>query len=252
MLSRSVSQFLSALVLVGILVSPTSLLAGADELTLYTAFAAERDLAGGWQERAIREGDTLRSGEGVKILFETNRPAHVYVVLVDSGGKANQLFPPEGQPARVSGREAVELPPGDGWLFLDDRTGRETIYVIARLEPLGDLRPLLDRLEAQTADRDDALVDQAVVEWVRDPVQRPRPPAASGPRTDLPDGGPAADKPVERNKPMLIAGVVRGIKVVQKTSSFRFKRSGGATAQMQAAGISDRGAVIRAVSFLHR
>ena len=44
--------------------------------------------------------------------------------------------------------------------------------MLARLEPLTDLAPLLATLEAFGPGREDALADQAVVEWVRDPVKR--------------------------------------------------------------------------------
>ncbi len=216
-----------------------------DKLMLYTAFVAEQDVPGGWKEKAIRDNDVLESGDGVKIFFEPNRDAHVYVLMLDSAGKAQVLFPAPGDDARVAGGTMQQLPPGQkDWFFLDQSTGRETLYVLARLEPLTDLAPLLATLEAFGPGREDALADQAVVEWVRDPVKRKKRCGKKKKSKDCRKRPPP--------KPMLIAGVVRGIKVVGKTKPIQVPLTGRPPAPMQAQATEDRGAVVRAVSFIHR
>ncbi|MEO1173053.1 MAG: FlgO family outer membrane protein, partial [Myxococcota bacterium] len=50
----------------------------AAPLTLSTLFLAERKVDGRYEDIQIRDGSTLRSGDGIKISFEVNRDAYVY------------------------------------------------------------------------------------------------------------------------------------------------------------------------------
>lgn len=101
----------------------------------------------------VREGERLRSNDDVKIHFRTNADAYVYVVWVDTHGKATLQFPSRdaGSDNQVQGGRVHSAPQkASDWYFLDGHTGAETLYLVASYERLTDLTALLRRAEAGT------------------------------------------------------------------------------------------------------
>ncbi len=207
----------------------------APPLTLSTLFLGERKVGERYQEVVLRDGGMLRSGDGLKIVFQTSREAHVYALLLDSAGKASVIFPGDDFELanRVKAGKQVELPPGDLWFFLDDQPGTETIYVLASLKPMPQIAALATRLEAMGAGRDDRVADREVAEFVsRGAVKRRK-------------------KKKKKKRPILIAGVVRGIGGVKKGSVTRVKLSDGSEVKQAQEMLTGEGAVVRALSFRH-
>ena len=204
-------------------------------LTLSTIFLGERKVGNSYEEVVIREGSTLRSGDGLKIVFETNRDAYVYALLLDSGGKGNVIFPSENfaMSNHVRGGQQIEIPSSGLWFFLDNQVGTETIYVLASLEPMPRIGELAARLEAMGARRDHAAADKEVADFVtRGAVKR--------------------KKKKRPSKPIVIAGVVRGIGGVKKGGTSRIRLSDGRMVERTREMLSGEGAVVRTVTFKHR
>jgi hypothetical protein len=232
--------------------------AADDSLTLYVDFVAEQDTKGGFKELAIHDGDELRSGNGIKIFFEVDRPAHVAVLLFDSTGKGHVLYPndPKVSGKKLAASDQRQLPsdPLD-YFILDQNTGTETLYVVAKLEPLADLQILIAHLQNMGKNRDQDSADGAVEDFVtsRAGITRKKYEKARDAKIKAADRGKAKGVRKDKGpKPMLIAGVVRGIKVVAKSRPFRMVLSDGRASTKQAPGVTDTGAVVRAVSFIHR
>jgi len=122
---------------------------GNEEIGLQIAIFGQRKIGGEWVDVDVRDGSVLSSGDLFKIRFSPDRDAYVYVVLYDSAGKASVLFPGTGFLAsRVKGGGVVMIPRGaDRWYWLDERTGDETLYFIASVEPLADIEKLLPEME---------------------------------------------------------------------------------------------------------
>ena len=195
--------------------------APAPPLALSTMFVSERDVGGTYEKVLVRDESILKSGDGLKIGFETNRDAHVYVLLLDSESQASVIFPnPDiSTTNKAEGGKHVEIPPGDTWFFLDENTGRETIYILASVTPLPNVADLVSKLQAMGAGRQDAGADEAVAAFIR----------------------PTAPAPVTRG----IGGIRKGR---QKT----VKLSDGRVVEQATDMLAGSGAVVRAVSFLHQ
>ncbi|MEM6734183.1 MAG: FlgO family outer membrane protein, partial [Myxococcota bacterium] len=129
----------------------------APPLALSLSVLGEREFEGRFERIVVQENTVLRSGDGLKITFETNRDAYAYVLLLDSQGRGSVLFPREAiavEPV-LKGGAPVEIPPDEQWFFLDENTGRETLYALAVLKPLSDVAGLvaeLERLDARGRD----------------------------------------------------------------------------------------------------
>ena len=229
-----------------------------DSLTLYVNFVAEQDTKSGWKDLAIHEGDELRSGDGVKIFFEVDRPAHVAVLIFDSTGKGHVLYPsdPKETGKKLAANEQHQLPADQReYFFLDQNTGTETLYVVAKIDPLADLQILIAHLQDMGKNRDQDSADGAVEDFVtsREGITRKKYEKARDAKVKAADRGKAKGVRKDKGpKPMLIAGVVRGIKVVAKSRPVRMVLSDGRASTKQAPGVTDTGAVVRAVSFIHR
>ena len=111
---------------------------------------------GGYAEIIVKEGSMLRSGDHFQVQVETNRPCYLYVLIYDSRGRANQLFPdPKIEtPSFVEAAHRIAVPDKDLWFWLDERSGTETIYALASEQPMPDMRGLLSKMaEAGDAER---------------------------------------------------------------------------------------------------
>jgi hypothetical protein len=80
------------------------------------------------------EGVTLKTGDQFRVSFKTDNDGYVYVINFDGAGKAQIIFPhmEAGAENFVKGGLIYEIPSSSAnWYYLDEVTGKETLYVIA-------------------------------------------------------------------------------------------------------------------------
>lgn len=87
--------------------------------------------AASWQ--VLGPGGTLPSGARFTVRVELPSPMYLYVAQRGGDGALSWLSPNEGAPeSPASAAEVTQLPDGAGrWFSLDNKTGRETLFVIA-------------------------------------------------------------------------------------------------------------------------
>ncbi len=169
---------------------------------------------GSVSEILVREGSVLRSSDNFQVHFKTNRDAYVYILLFDSTHEAGQLFPDPKIPLSNRAKAAAEnsVPPASQWFWLDDKTGIETIYVLASESPLDEIQRLLREMAGA--------------------AKKQRKEASEKIREEI--------KIVERG----VGGITEG-----KAKSFKLKD--GKVIQSVTEIVRGTGAVVRAVSFRH-
>lgn len=115
----------------------------------YAVIAQRRMTDGTFQDVPVRDGAVLHSHDYLKITFRTNEDCYVYVLLLDSRGKASKLFPHRGIPLgnRVQGGRDYEIPSEEQWFWLDEQTGTETLYLLASYEHMLGIDKLLREME---------------------------------------------------------------------------------------------------------
>ncbi len=88
-------------------------------------------------ELSGERGAVYDPGEGIEISFSASRDAYVIVYNVDTEGYVHLLFPADGRPVRVEGREIHVLPePGSGTYWeTGGKTGIEYIHALAVDDP---------------------------------------------------------------------------------------------------------------------
>lgn len=102
---------------------------------------------------SIREPSTLplQDGDGIRIEIMINQPAYVYLIMIDSQGNIQPVYPWTGGrwEDRAGKEEAVKilkLPENQNTAWpLKGQKGRETLVLMARDEPLSDQFCLKDR-----------------------------------------------------------------------------------------------------------
>jgi hypothetical protein len=92
--------------------------------------------------RLFQEGDSLRSGDFYRIVFESSEAVYVYIFQFDSANKIYRLFPKgefEGEDPNNTNpvaRGRTYFVPGEDISFeLDEQIGRETLHIIVSKEP---------------------------------------------------------------------------------------------------------------------
>jgi hypothetical protein len=102
-----------------------------------------------YDEVTVKSGTTLRSNDNLQIHLRTSIDCYIYVLMYDSQGKANLLFPSSmaGTNNRMKGNRDYQIPGRNKWFFLDENTGTETIYVLADVSPMTDIDGLLADME---------------------------------------------------------------------------------------------------------
>jgi len=85
-----------------------------------------------YKEVEIKDGGVLQSGDMFRIRFEVQTNAYVYLLALNSQGDLNKLFPGrDGTPFKAKPREYYTVPYGNEWFRLDDKTGKERLYLIS-------------------------------------------------------------------------------------------------------------------------
>ncbi len=126
----------------------------ANLLSLVLPAYAEVDLtisarADGGVQPVVR-GDPLASGDEISISVESSRDAYIYVFALGSSGKAELLFPFNGDPeiALTEASTRREIPGEGEFLPLDGNVGNESVYAVATERPLADLRRIVEQMAA--------------------------------------------------------------------------------------------------------
>jgi serine/threonine protein kinase len=83
----------------------------------------------------------FKSGDRVRLAFESNIDGYLYVVQEGSSGRWTVLFPnPESNGGRNTIRRGAEyMVPPDGWFQFDENVGTELLFVVLSKEPLSEL-----------------------------------------------------------------------------------------------------------------
>lgn len=166
-----------------------------------------------FEEIVIKNGSTLKSNDNFKVYIRTTQDCYVYVLMFDSEGKASMLFPGMGgSNNRVKGNRNYQVPAGNDWFYLDEKTGTETIYVLADINPMTDI----DRLLA-----------------------------------DMDRKGSRQQKEDSQKILTQVAVLKRGVGGVSNGKPMAFKTSDGNTIQNVTQVVKGRGSLVWSVSFKH-
>jgi hypothetical protein len=118
-------------------------------LSVDFACVAERLLADGtWGEINVLDGGELRSFDKFQIHIQPRSDCHAYLILYDSSGKASLLFPTKETGGSAFLKRGIEKKvPGKNMFYeLDDKTGVETLYLLASPVALADVEWLLEKM----------------------------------------------------------------------------------------------------------
>ncbi|MFH1709384.1 MAG: DUF4384 domain-containing protein [Planctomycetota bacterium] len=121
-----------------------------EQIKLEIAVFGQRRVGRDWMNVEVNDGSVLASGDLFKVNFAADRDAYVYLFFYDSQGEASILFPVSEifYASKVKAGTTITLPAvEDEWFWLDENTGRETLYFIASVEPLADIEKLLGRMK---------------------------------------------------------------------------------------------------------
>jgi len=205
-------------------------------LQLETSLLVQRRTDRGWESVQVPDGATLYTNDNLKLFFRTNDDCYVYVLLFGSSGIAQVLFPHSqiSLSNRVQGNKEYFIPTGDNWFWLDEKTGTETIYVVASYEPIRDLGKLLLDME-RAGQSGQSRVSQEIEKSLRGM-------SVSGNPSEEPYGqGTQSPSGQERD----IAGVRPGAK-------FSFTTSDGKKIEQVSEVVTGKAKVVRRISFQHR
>ena len=94
----------------------------------------------------LGQGDVLYSDEQFQVRYQSDRDAHVYVLLYGATGKVQKLFPNPSVEVTNPAKAGVEyvLPAANLWYVLDKNAGLETVCLLAAQEPLRDLAKIVE------------------------------------------------------------------------------------------------------------
>ncbi len=110
----------------------------------------QRSIGGEYEEKIIREGDTIYSNDYCRINFELDQDGYAYVLYYDSTGKLQQLYPDSAIaiPQKVKGNTRYTIPAeGNNWFQLDNHRGTETVFVLASREPIRDFNETFSTIQ---------------------------------------------------------------------------------------------------------
>lgn len=95
----------------------------------------------------VSANSKFRSGDKIRLRFETNFEGYLAIMNVGSTGEVSLLFPYTGADASIKPSKDTRIPKGEDWIVFDDNPGTETLTVIMAKNPIGlddnaDLREL--------------------------------------------------------------------------------------------------------------
>jgi len=107
------------------------------------------------QMRGLSEGEVLRSGDGYALFVRPSDQCWVYIYQVDAAGNCFRLFPNEEFKTETNPMiigTGYWIPNAAELFYLDETTGRETIYIFAALEKIPELEKSADELNQSDLD----------------------------------------------------------------------------------------------------
>jgi hypothetical protein len=157
----------------------------------------------------------IKPGDLFKIHIQPGTGSYVYLVLQDSAGEVQRLFPEEfdlfDKPSYPTTR--FFMPEGDDWFTLDGNRGTERFFLLASSERLRSLESLLLALDKTTSNQNSTVAAKnSARQAVLDEIKR-----LAKEHSQL---SAAAEKPVT------IAGGTRGINEAVAKVATRIEASG--------------------------
>ncbi|MEZ0372756.1 MAG: DUF4384 domain-containing protein [Candidatus Sericytochromatia bacterium] len=97
----------------------------------------------------LTENGILKSGDEFQIRFTPSHDAYVYLLNVDTHNQVYPMLPnPQGMSDnRLKGGRSYTLPAEGKYYKLDDKTGLETIYLLAAHQPMSDVKYIVDKAQ---------------------------------------------------------------------------------------------------------
>lgn len=119
--------------------------AAAQEVRFRWAFGASIGSGAARHFAPITDEMTLHGGDEIKLFVSPTSRCFIYVLYQDQTGEFTVLFPAEGSfgDAPPPAGSLHYIPPGQGWLRLDEATGIERVYLLASATRLTPLERLL-------------------------------------------------------------------------------------------------------------
>lgn len=129
--------------------APPTTPAVLDPLSLQWYGFGQRLQDAAWREFRVQDGVTMYDGDQFRIVLAPSADCHICVLSFNSDGLVSQLFPNPAvrQRAFCRGGQTIEIPDGVNWFTLDDKTGTETIYLLASYDPLDRLGELVRKVD---------------------------------------------------------------------------------------------------------
>lgn len=102
-----------------------------------------------WRAFQVQDGVTMRDGDQFRVYFLPSADCYVYIVCFNVDGTVTSLFPNPAiqQGGFCKGGQKVQVPDGVNWFTLDDKTGTETLFLVASYDPLTDLQALMKKAQ---------------------------------------------------------------------------------------------------------
>lgn len=137
-----------------------------DNIRFQWAFGAIASNAQNPRLQPITEDGVLKTGDKFKMLVELKKKCFVYVIYQNAQGEVTMLFPYSLKQFDFDYEVSKKyyVPRGDTWFQLDDNTGRETFYLLASHQRLGEVEYLLNLYESSDQARKKQIAGQMVAE----------------------------------------------------------------------------------------
>lgn len=142
----------------------------------------------------VTSDSVLYSGDKFKLMFEARETLFVYIIFAGSEGEIVLLHPTtlksEIRPSAINRR--VFIPNERDWFTLDQKTGTETLYLLASSSPLAELESQLERYDSASR-KDSKEIVQTIVNLIEKQEMLSQPLTAAA------------------EKPLLIGGTIRSL-----------------------------------------
>ena len=130
------------------------------------AFGAIRATSNPPKVEPVGTQTVLSSGDKLKMMIQIRKKCFVYVIHKDTQGNLTLLFPYSIKQFDTDYQTARRYyaPKGDGWFQLDNRTGRETFYLIASDQRLLDIEYTYQQYTSSMSSKKQDLAEQMISE----------------------------------------------------------------------------------------
>lgn len=129
---------------------------------LYTLEALTKQ-SNGYDLEPVDDDHKFRPGERFRLRITPNRDGYLYAFNRDAEGYWKRLYPAEAPDGPVE-RFTEYTMPADGWFSLDEKEGKEEVFILLSLEPIDDLDPLFDTTVGKTIPQDQEKIMESLLE----------------------------------------------------------------------------------------